>query len=345
MNYVVFSSRRSATSLAHLLRRFPELRQRIKRAKIWIKGTDDQSWVSCVPFLLPLQLDSLSIEDDVDLSLLHPAAVRRLDLLRVKEIALYNVVYTRYSQISRCIGIYSEAAIWQLSKYDLSNCGFIRGKQTALKQIEVCVTSPTQFVHLLRNFTISSCNPLELQLVFIFTNLSLERKFTGVLSALTHQDPGFNLLMPAFENLPEDHEAFWKAVRRVWHMRCCRSRRSALFERLSVQSSGASFTLSRVQRRTSSDTGSTVLEFQAREIAGPRDVRAYASEVFVLLSSLEIHEVKLIISVGGKAYSDRLAFQPLDDALSHTNFATLLRVTLRIDFRTWRPRHCITGFM
>ncbi|TCD62419.1 hypothetical protein EIP91_006920 [Steccherinum ochraceum] len=108
----------------------------------------DPSWVSCVPFLLPLELESLRLDGDIDLSLLHPAACSRFELLKYGVIGVFNVKYTRYSQVARFAGRSALKATWTLLHTDPDNGGVIRGKRTTLKEIKVTVPSPTTFVTL-----------------------------------------------------------------------------------------------------------------------------------------------------------------------------------------------------
>ncbi|TCD62417.1 hypothetical protein EIP91_006918 [Steccherinum ochraceum] len=353
MAKVVFRSRDSVAYFSRLLQRSPDLRQRIKEAVIKVQDAADQSWVSCVPFLLPLQLNSLRLDRDVDLSLLHPTASRRFDLLKVKEIDLALVRYTRYSQIARFAVTGAVKATWFLQEDVLSNGGVIRGKRTALKNVVVSAHTPRELIALLRNFSIFSSNPL---VIDFYIDL------LPTAAAPSHLDPRSSLRKPpvflrqynmyslipenrrtwALKHLPGDHQAIWNCLLRVWQMHCCRNREEAALKKLSICDMTTRFTLSREFLGESSDVGPSTLILQVWEMLD--GIPCYAGAVLGFLSQLGFQEVNL------KLRSTRPwgAFKPdlvlfLDDALSLPNFSTLTRVTLQVSLKH-PPSACKRNF-
>lgn len=375
MAEVVFRSRDSVTYFSRLLRRSPELRQRIKVAVIMVQDAADQSWVSCVPFLLPLQLDSLRLDSDVDISVLHPTASRRFDLPKVKEIDLTLVRYTRYSQIARFAVSGAVKATWVLQKDVLSNGGVIRGKRTALKNVVVSAHNPRELIALLRNFSIFSSNPLAIDFnIDPFPTVAAHSNpLSSSSSSSLRKPPVFlrqysmyfipeNRLTLALKHLPGDHQAIWNCLLRIWQMHCCRNREEAVLERLSICDMTTRFTLSRQFLRESSDVGESISSIRIQEApdelmyglcAGPSTlvlqvwemldgIPAYAGAVLGFLSQLGFQEVKL------KLKSTQPWFKPdlvlfLDDALSLPNFSTLTRVTLQVSLKV-PPSACKRNF-
>ncbi|TCD61043.1 hypothetical protein EIP91_009131 [Steccherinum ochraceum] len=292
MATVRFQSRISITSFTRLVRRTPELRDRVKRAVIKVSNKDDQSWVSCIPFVLPVQLESLRLSG-VDLSVLHPTCTRQFGLMKVRDLTFNNINYTRYSQVALFASTSLQKVYWEAVGYLPINSGSVPRKQTALKDIHIDVQSLGQIVSLLRDFVVSSSNPLD---VFFVVSPAAFRHADPVGGLGPHRDPALTVVglpKPTFGGFPEEDKALW---------RC-----------------GRSF-----------DAGPSILEVNIRRVDG--GLAVYASGVISFLSSLGFREIKIDFHFGGGEISDRSSFKPLDDALSDPSFANLVRVTLDPSF-------------
>lgn len=98
------------TQVVHTLSQFPTLRKRVDCITIDATGSEDQSWVSSVPFCLPLTSFRLKpgilVLQGVDLSVLHPSAHQAFARVGVfSNIVLQDVRYSSYTQLVRFLTI------------------------------------------------------------------------------------------------------------------------------------------------------------------------------------------------------------------------------------------------
>lgn len=75
----------------------------------------DQSWVSTVPFRLPLsvsRLENLTVRG-VDLRALHPQALQAFSRIRIDKVYLEDVRYSSYTQLTRFFSIATEVRVFK----------------------------------------------------------------------------------------------------------------------------------------------------------------------------------------------------------------------------------------
>lgn len=107
-------SRTRLARVVQTLSNFPALWARLDKLIIDAGNGVDQSWISTVPFCLPLsifRLNRLALRG-VDLSVLHPEAHRGFSRIRIDEVLLCDVRYSSYTQLTRFFSISNTVAVY-----------------------------------------------------------------------------------------------------------------------------------------------------------------------------------------------------------------------------------------
>ncbi|TCD61042.1 hypothetical protein EIP91_009130 [Steccherinum ochraceum] len=357
---VIFRSRNSFEAFSRMMKRSPEIRERMTDVRILVGDAEDQSWVSCVPTLLPPQLKSLLL-DGINLTTLHPTATSRFGTVQVRHLKLRSLKFTRNSQVTRLVHPASACVIeWSDGDADhvpRGGGGHILAKPKILEEIKLEEFYVKTVVDFLRNIIVLSAVPFAVDITLKSGQWHSVDPIMNFSFTTNHSVPTSTI-----KTLPEDHKALWRHVRRLWRMPCCRTKETALLENLGLGGGPNGITLSRKLQTSSrsasssesgdSSSGSenepaiplTTLDVVGVFVEGT-DFLGYASCVLHILSHLEsLEEITIDLDIYNKRIVDQFVnatyFKCLDDALSLPGFKTVLKVTLELSAGCSSPIPC-----
>lgn len=152
-------SRTQLDQFIHTLSNSPILCTRLRFLIINAGNGADQSWVSTVPFRLPLSVSSLSelLLQDVDVSVMHPDALKAFSHIRIEEVRLQRVRYSSYNQLARFFSISNTVLVYGQTETTHEVAALSRLPSRRGKQVFAFVLSWATLGSMTRSLDLSTC--------------------------------------------------------------------------------------------------------------------------------------------------------------------------------------------